>query len=380
VLVLCTGMIRSGSTWSYNVARLLLARCAPRVIGGYADSPVPVFLQHGLDVDHCVLKCHEPDRAARALVKHRLCRTIYTYREPIDCLSSGAAIGMPFDAMLKRLRASLELFQFQIETGGVHVIWYDDITGRPRDRVRTIADYLELDAGDEIVDTVAEMLSHENVRQVIRNQRQSKRQVAGQGGLLWDAQTLFNEKHIRDNPADPAQTISATQRAAIAQALPEWTDAGGRLTPAVRAYGMLTPPDPESDAAPDPAPEVAPESATEAAPALAPVEAEPAIAADVAAPAPDAADPSALVVSAETPIDDAADAAPPAEAEPTAAATEPAATPPAPAPAQPVRPATPRPTEAARLRPEAAAERQRLARELLSLIDTQARRAPLSRR
>ena len=105
--------------------------------------------------------------------------------------------------------------------------------------MRAIADYLELGADDEMVDTVTEMLSYENVRHVIRAQRQSAKQIESHG-LQWDPKTLFNERHIRDNPSTPEAVISAAQRTAIAEALPEWTNAAGRLRLEVRVHGMLT--------------------------------------------------------------------------------------------------------------------------------------------
>src|SRR5258705_553685 len=87
---------------------------------------------------------------------------------------------------------------------------------------------LELGADDETVDIVSEMLSYENVRHVIRTQRKSAKQIDGHG-LQWDPKTLFNERHIRDNPSSPAAVIGPDQRTAIAKALPEWTDATGHL-------------------------------------------------------------------------------------------------------------------------------------------------------
>lgn len=364
MLVLCTGMIRSGSTWSYNVARLLLGRCAPRVHGIYSDSPTEVMLHHGLDVDHCVIKCHDPDRAARVLIKHRLCRTIYTYREPIDCLASTADLGLSFEPTLERLRASLELLEFQRAAGGVHLVWYDDIIERPRDRVRAIADYLELEVGDEIVDAVAEMLTRDRVRYVIRSQQKSAAQLAG-AGLQWDPKTLFNERHIRDNPSDPAVVVGADHRAAVVAALSAWTDAAGRLRLAVRAPGMLTPPPPE----PEPEPDAAGEPMTVAADADAPDTLDSTLAPDpVPEPAPEPDPLPASQVAAPAPD-----------------AGAPAAAAPAPTPAPQVRPprtAAQRPTEAAKLAPAAVAERQRLARDLLRIIDSQRRppTPPLGRR
>ncbi|MBV8167068.1 MAG: sulfotransferase domain-containing protein [Alphaproteobacteria bacterium] len=368
MLVLCTGMIRSGSTWSFNVVRLLLGRASPHVLSLYTDNPTEILLKQGINVDHLVIKCHQPNPPGRALIKHRLCRTIYTYREPIECLTSGADLGMPFQPTLERLRDSLELFQFQLAAGGVHMVWYDDITSRPRDRVRAIADYLELDASDETVDSVSEMLSYESVRHVIRAQGKSTKQI-DDNGLEWDPKTLFNARHIRDNPSNPATVINAGQRTAIAKALSAWTDATGRLRLEVRALGMLTAPDLEEEITAEPAEALeiaapAPENA--AAPETAPLETAPAETAPAETAPPEAATPEAAAASRPDLV--AADAPAVVTPAPVAPAPMPAAVAAHPTP---LRPAAERPTEATKLKPAAVAERQRLARELLRIIDTQ---------
>lgn len=356
MLVLCTGMIRSGSTWSYNVVRQLLARSATHVHATYSDSPTEVLQQHGLDADHVVVKCHDPDQAGRVLIKQRLCRTIYTYRDPLECLASGADVGMAFTPTLARLKASLELFEFQQAAGDVHVVWYDEIVGRPRDRVRAIADYLQLGASDEDVDGVAEMLSRENVRSAIRGKGKPAARQDGHGPL-WDLGTLFNGQHVRDNPSDPASVVSATQRATIAKTLERWLDAKGRLRIEVRAAGMLGAPDLE------PEPEVV---ATEAVDSpVAPDVVEPAQ--DAAAAADAAADPAA--------VDTASGDTPKSVETPVTAAPVPSA-PAAKIVPPPLRPAAERQTEGAKLKPAAVAERQRLARELLRIIDSERTRSP----
>src|SRR5579871_5554944 len=88
MLVLCTGMNRSGSTWSYNVVRQLLTRQGGTVGGGYVNEVGEALLRGGQRFDHLVFKTHGPDDYGRVLIKQRLCRTIYTYREPLDAVLS----------------------------------------------------------------------------------------------------------------------------------------------------------------------------------------------------------------------------------------------------------------------------------------------------
>src|SRR5215831_7254524 len=154
-------MIRSASTWSFNVVKQLLARTSDSVVGGYIATTAPALQSHGLGAEHLIIKSHEPDEMARAMIKQRLCRTVYTYREPPDAT-------LAEEASTARVRASLELLRFQVEAGGVRCLWYDDIVERLGACVQAIADYLQLDLAADAIAEVAERLSRENVRRVIR--------------------------------------------------------------------------------------------------------------------------------------------------------------------------------------------------------------------
>src|SRR5437016_1368644 len=61
MIVLCTGMIRSGSTWSFNVVKRLLGRISTSVYGEYSDAVGQSLLSHGDGYEHRVIKCHAPD-------------------------------------------------------------------------------------------------------------------------------------------------------------------------------------------------------------------------------------------------------------------------------------------------------------------------------
>ncbi len=239
MLVLCTGMPRSGSTWSFNVVRLLLAHLSDSVRSGYADTVGEALRINGRTAEHVVVKCHVPDDIGRALIKQRACRTIYTYRDPLDSvLSAVEAFKRRFDDQLASVRESLDLMRFQVEAGGVLCLWYDELITRDRDAVQAIADYLDLTLPAEAITEVAERLSRASVRRLIKEQHKSARQDVS-GGASWDGGTLFSDRHMRANPSDPAQVFSAAQVALAVERLADYVDATAALRAPIRALGSL---------------------------------------------------------------------------------------------------------------------------------------------
>jgi hypothetical protein len=310
-------MYRSGSTWSYNVVKQLLRRASGTVRGGYTNAIGQALTTYGEKDDHIVVKSHAPDGLGRALIKQRLCRAVYTYREPVDgILSAMEAFKNQLDPMLDIVKASLELMRFQVETGGVLFIWYGDITGSPQDVVQRIADYLGIALASEDIADIATMLSRDNVRRIIKALGKSAPQISGKG-VEWDESTLFNNHHVRENPSDPAQIFSAEQIARIADRLSDYVGADAALRPEIRDFGrwhdgatdrpwpspaVAEPPEPAAEAidAPTAAQDVPPAPPAAAADATAP---DAPLAADAVAPlAAEAAAPDApLAADSDTP-------------------------------------------------------------------------------
>jgi hypothetical protein len=239
VLVLCTGMGRSGSTWSFNVVKQLLAHTSVSVRAGYLDAVGEALAREGPVCDHLIVKTHVPDAVGLALIKQRSCRTIYTYREPLDSiLSAMESLGQALEPTADAVKASLDLMRFQVEAGGVRSVWYDDIVERPQDVVRAIADYLELALPDDAIAGVAARLSRDNVRRIIRALGTPTPPAAGHGAQ-WDGGILFSRHHVRANPGDPARAFGAAQIAGIAKRLHGYVGADAALRAEIRALGMV---------------------------------------------------------------------------------------------------------------------------------------------
>jgi hypothetical protein len=232
-------MGRSGSTWSFNVVKQLLAQTSVSVRAGYLDAVGDALAREGPVCDHLIVKTHVPDAVGLALIKQRACRTIYTYREPLgSILSTMEARGQTLEPAADAVKASLDLMRFQVEAGGVHLVWYDDIVERPQEVVQAIARYLELVLPEAAIAGVATMLSRDNVRRIIRALGTPVPPAAG-SSAPWDGGNLFASHHVRAKPSDPARVFSAPQIAAIAKRLQLYVGGDAALRPEIRALGTV---------------------------------------------------------------------------------------------------------------------------------------------
>lgn len=184
-------MARSGSTWSFNVVKLLMREHSETTYACYTDDVASSFMEAGALPEHIIVKCHLPDYFGRFLIKHHMCRTVYTFREPLESLTSALeTFGSEFDPVLGGLTGSLELLQYQVETGGVHSIWYDDILERSHERVAALADYLGIDCSAQRCDEIATMMERDNVRRIYqrwlnRANRPEQRCASSTGQTKW---------------------------------------------------------------------------------------------------------------------------------------------------------------------------------------------------
>ena len=168
MLVICNGMPRSASTWSFAVVLELLRRCHPGALihSGY-DENIERFLDS--------MPPAPPTRsssatswtiAARALSASGSARLIYTWRDPADAVVSCMRMfSHDFDTALRAVSASLELHRFHVRGGAALVIPYDQLLAEPEATVSRIASFLSLGPSRQIVSAVVEATSIERMRE-----------------------------------------------------------------------------------------------------------------------------------------------------------------------------------------------------------------------
>ncbi len=211
MLVLCNGMPRSASTWSYNVTIALLRRTSEEVYGGY-DENLHRFLS-GLPAScvHAVLKCHSLDAAGLGLAQLQAAKVIYTWRDLADATASFMTMfDVDFEHTIALMSSSLELYQRHRRNGAL-ILSYEAITQQPTESVAAVASYLNIAVRQEQVAEFAEANSFGRMRErvkeismldygerLVRHNRTSYFDDAHDRSYVYDPETLLHLDHIRD--------------------------------------------------------------------------------------------------------------------------------------------------------------------------------------
>jgi hypothetical protein len=230
VIVLLTGMGRSGSTWAFNVAKALLSRETRAITGEYNNAVGEAIAALDPRVEHHLIKAHMVDRIGHMLIKHRMGRTICTWREPLDCIASSIeAFGSAFEDTVALTRGGLAFLDLQSREGGILFVAYDDIVARPHDVIRAIGCYLDCPADAAEVARIGALFTKDNVARFADKLERTTNVLGGSAG--WDRDTLLYPGHIRATPSAPEQLLSPDQLRHAIAALAPFVDADGRLAP-----------------------------------------------------------------------------------------------------------------------------------------------------
>jgi hypothetical protein len=198
MLVICNGMPRSASTWSFNVVIALLRSSGPsdEVYSGY-DEDIARFLESiPTTAAHAVLKCHQLDPSGRASARSDA-KTIYTWRDPADAVVSCMRMfGYAFDDSLAAIDSSLELYHLHRQAGATLILEYGQIVSSSIDAVQRIATFLGLEAHPDTVRAVTEQTSLDSVRRQLLSPTADA--LVRHSGLEYDPETLLHRKHVRD--------------------------------------------------------------------------------------------------------------------------------------------------------------------------------------
>lgn len=244
MIVLLTGMVRSGSTWAFNVAKALLSLETRAVTGEYTNDVAAAIAGVGTQVEHHLIKAHMVDRVGHMLIRHRMSKTICTWREPLECIASSMeAFGSTFDDTVALAQGGLAFLDLQAREGGVLFVAHDTIVARPHDAIRAIARHLGCAADDTTVARIGGLFSKDNVARFTDG---LERTAEARGG--WDRDTLFHPGHIRAQPRTPEQLLSPAQRDLAIAALGPLVDAHGRLTTELKTRLAASPASPAAAA------------------------------------------------------------------------------------------------------------------------------------
>jgi hypothetical protein len=207
-LILCAGMVRSASTWIFNVVREIVQK-RKGVEFIYADS----FDQNAFDVfngNPVVLKSHWPDAGITILAKVLCIPVIVSIRDPLDCVASLTArdAEISVDAAIESVfRSSEAMLLLQQRFPASKVIRYENVN-RMSECVCDIARFISEDITEEEGNAIAEKLSLGNVTKIIHG-------LASEGvfGLLpnfrvLDSRSQWHYNHVGDGRSGKYDNLS----------------------------------------------------------------------------------------------------------------------------------------------------------------------------
>nr|WP_242513278.1 FkbM family methyltransferase [Halochromatium salexigens] len=233
--VFCAGMPRSGSTWSYNVARQLLSHAfgAQQIDGGYLGEGPPVDAaldQHVLPNKLRLLKFHQATRRTLELAEQGQARVIVTYRDPMNAVASLVDFfATPLPQAVAKIKRSLVEMQRWQQTGHALLIAFDAMMADNATEVRKIADFLDLPVQEEVIAAIVAETSYGAVKQRAEALGQGGEVLVRAGRSAYDPESLLHVGHAPlGADRDWTRQLSSEQKAYALQQLSDWIDADGR--------------------------------------------------------------------------------------------------------------------------------------------------------
>jgi hypothetical protein len=165
--IICDGMQRSGSTWSFNVAKGLLAHCFPEdeIYSGYEEDIAGFMASVPHAAKHVVLKSHLLDPVGKALARSGMAKMIYTWRPLPDAAASFLSMfGGDFEHVFLVITNSLVVYRFHLRNKNALMVGFDEMMQTPQETIGRIASYLNLDPSRTVITDLARKQSLEEVR------------------------------------------------------------------------------------------------------------------------------------------------------------------------------------------------------------------------
>lgn len=201
---ICNGVIRSGSTWSFNVCRELFQGEAVRTNRQFGSTyfdgePLEKFmLQPMSNSAMAVIKAHNLGPNALAVVRSGRAKAVCTFRDPRDCIASDLAfMRYPMEVCIMRVSGTLGPVRVYQTTPHILLVRYEDMMKDRLREIRRIAAHLEIAVDDEVVRQVDAKTNMDASRQICGNmRRQPSAGLIKIADHLVDPTTHLHENHV----------------------------------------------------------------------------------------------------------------------------------------------------------------------------------------
>src|SRR5690242_17122667 len=205
MIVLVSGMFRSGSTFAFNVVREVL-----QTQGTVYQEPTDDLLgaiQRSKGTDHVIVKAHylDPTAPTIPLLRHDCFRLIFTSRRIEDAVASWfeAFPEIPEETAWHMMRSAI---QFSREAGqfGLRVP-YDMINRRPLRAAWRIARYVWPSVSPLTVARIANRYSKRKVQRYAETLSATQESVVNLGWSHYCNETFVHRRHVSQHSDEPAE-------------------------------------------------------------------------------------------------------------------------------------------------------------------------------
>ncbi len=251
--IFVVGMLRSGSTWAYNVARLLLEHAGRGTAIGFVgegDAVEQALLKQEGKAPR-LIKFHLPLPKAEALLESGAARAIHTQRDLRDVAVSLMNFeSQDFDTVLQRLPEIIQTHARWKRQPNIISIEYADIRQSPKEVVRTLADFLGIAVDDDAIERIVHACSLQSVQRQLQAMDTSKADnvTAIDQDRKFHNQTLLHGNHITSGGQTGAyrDMLNESQIERLNAVLHDWLVAEGYEEDALFDYeasdGIMTVP------------------------------------------------------------------------------------------------------------------------------------------
>jgi Sulfotransferase domain len=204
-LVICDGIFRSGSTWSFNVCLQLAALRAGRsgepLLSDYINEAQLedfIRLKAAARPGPIVYKAHFVGPLAREWIRTGRAKSICTLRDPRDCVASDIAFMKgSFDEAVERVAVSLKTLEASVDYGRTLFIRYEDMMSDRLAQIQLIAAYLNIRIDEKQLEWIDAQTNIETSRVISAQVLATGESEAEKLGLRpRHATTLLHDNHI----------------------------------------------------------------------------------------------------------------------------------------------------------------------------------------
>lgn len=192
MIVVIGGMIRSGSTFTFNIVRELLARQGSVEIAAANTIAHSILAQS--NEQSFILKTHEPDNNVINLIKNGIVPCICTIRNPEDAVASWMnTFGFSLEHGIISLKTWYSWYSEVVNK--VLTINYQIIELQPRIAIKLIIEFLGMESNEELIDMLEKKYNRLSLKEkydVLTNNEST----VDIGFSYYDMETFFHRRHI----------------------------------------------------------------------------------------------------------------------------------------------------------------------------------------